>query len=216
MALTPAAWLERLEDKLQRRWFHQMAIFDAYYEGDHRLTFATQKFREAFGTLFGALADNWCPIVVDSSVERLTVQGFRFGDQQDADKDAWDIWQANSLDAESDMLHTEAVKLGEAYWLVEPPQGDDPPRISAEHPSQVVVEWAPGNRRQRVAALKKWVGYDGVAYATLYFPDLIIKYESESRLDQGGQTAGKINWRRRRDDPGGPNPLGEEIGRAHV
>lgn len=206
--LTPAAWLERLEDRLNRRWFGRWSVFDAYYEGDHRLTFATQKFREAFGSLFGALADNWMPIVVDSSVERLDVQGFRFGSERDADQDAWSIWQANGLDAASDQVHTEAVKLGEAYWLVEP-NGSDPPRITAEHPQQMIVAWAPGDRYERVAALKKWIGDDGVAYATLYLPNEIVKYESESKLNVGGMTGGRVNWRRRRDDPGGPNPLGE-------
>jgi hypothetical protein len=62
------------------------------------------------------------PLVVESSVERLKVQGFRFGKSVfEADDDAWAIWQENDLDAESDMAHTEAVKLGEAYWLVAPP-----------------------------------------------------------------------------------------------
>lgn len=186
-----------------------MAVYDAYYEGDHRLTFATAKFREAFGGLFGTLADNWMPMVVDSSVERLDVQGFRFGDTQEADADAWDIWQANGLDAESDMLHTESVKLGESYWLVDPIVANgDPPKITSEHPSQVIVAWAPGNRRERLAALKKWVGDDGSAYATVYLPSAVHKFQSESSLAIGGITGDQINWVRRRDDPGGINPLG--------
>jgi hypothetical protein len=158
-----------------------MAVYDAYYEGDHRLHFATAKFREAFGHLFQAISDNWMQIVVDSSVERLRVQGFRFGDAQDADEDAWAVWQANGLDAESSMLHTEAVKLGEAYWLVQP---GDPPRITCEHPSQVIVECAPGDRRTRLAALKKWVD-DGYSFANVYLPDGVVKYRTKERFSEG-------------------------------
>jgi hypothetical protein len=128
---TPASWLEVLNRRLDERWMRRldgMGICDAYYEGDHSLAFATAKFREAFGILFGAIADNWCQLVVDSKVERLEVQGFRFGKKPGADDIAWDIWQANGLDAESAMVHTEAAKLGEAYWLVEPgATSDDPP-----------------------------------------------------------------------------------------
>jgi len=206
---TPAAWLELLERRLDDRWLarpHGMGVCDAYYEGDHRLAFATAKFREAFGALFAAIADNWCPIVVESVVERLEVQGFRFGNQPGSDTAAWDIWQANGLDAESDMVHTEAVKLGEAYWLVEPPaRGSDPPRITSEHPSQVIVAVAPGDRRTRLAALKKWADEDGYAYANIYLPDEIAKFRSAEKAKLGR----RIQWARRIDDPGGRNPLGE-------
>ena len=119
------------------------------------------------------------PLVVDSSVERLRVQGFRFDNTSD-DTDAWDIWQANNLDGESNLVHTEAVKLGMAYWLVEPPGDRDYPRITAEHPSQVIVATDPGDRRKRLAAFKKWQDGDAV-YGTVYLPDRIIKYQTTSR-----------------------------------
>src|SRR3954451_20577446 len=111
---TPAAWLDVLSRRLDERWLRRpagMGVCDAYYEGDHRLAFATAKFREAFGSLFAAIADNWMQIVIDSKAERLKVQGFRFGKQPGADQLAWDIWQANGMDAASSMAHTEAVKL---------------------------------------------------------------------------------------------------------
>jgi hypothetical protein len=188
-----------------------MGRCDAYFEGDQMLAYATAAWREAFGSLFRmAPADNWMPLVVESKVERMEVQGFRFGKQQSADDAAWDIWQANGLDAESDMAHTEAVKLGEAYWLVEPPApGDDPPRITLEVPHEFIVAHAPGDRRTRVAALKKWVDDDGYVYATLYLPDFIYKYRSQNkaRRPQGRVAAAP-------GDEGGVNPLGDRARRA--
>lgn len=194
---SPEEYRDLLEARLHERW-SRWQVYDAYYEGDHRLAFATTKFREAFGTLFAAMADNWMPMVVDSSVERLEVQGFRFG--TDADDEAWAMWQANNLDAISDQTHTEAVKLGESYWLVEP--GPDVPRITAEHPSQTIVAYAPGDRRTRVAALKKWNDDENHALATLYLPDKIYKWRSEKPL-----TSSKIEWVSR--EGGGANKLGE-------
>jgi hypothetical protein len=209
VALTPGAWLDRLEARLDARWTLPkvgMGVYDAYYEGDHNLAFATSRYLEAYGNVFAAPVDNWCALVVDSRVERLEVQGFRFG-RDSADDTAWGLWQASGLDAQSDMLHEEAVKLGESYWLVEPPAAgtDDPPRITAEHPSQVIVATAPGDHRDRLAALKKWVDEDGYAYATVYLPDSVHKYRSVERPKFGI----RIQWRRREDDPGGGNPIGE-------
>src|SRR5205085_2766869 len=87
IAGSPRWWLKRLCRELDARW-DKMELFDRYYEGDHRIAYATAKFREAFGSLFSAFADNWCPIIVDASVERLVVEGFRFGGEQ-ADAKAW-------------------------------------------------------------------------------------------------------------------------------
>jgi hypothetical protein len=202
--LTPATWLERLERRMDERWFHKMGPCDAYFEGDQKLAFATSQFREAFGSLFSAIADNWMPLVVESTTERMEVQGFRFGKRESADETAWDIWQESGLDAEADKAHTEAVKLGEAYWLVEPPVGDDAPRITFETPAEVIVALSPGDRRTRLAALKKWTDEDGFVYATLYLPQWIYKYRSAEKAKAGK----RIQWVRRPDDDGGANPLG--------
>ncbi len=200
---TPEAWLSRLEKKLEAQQ-REVRVYDDYYNGDHKLAFATLKFREAFGGLFNSFADNWCEIVVDAPVERLAIEGFRFGKDKPADEDAWEIWQANGLDAESVMAHTEAVKSGRAYLLVGP--GKNYPRITVEHPAQFIVEHAEGDRRERVAALKKWRDdADGYLYATLYLPGRIYKYRSDQpqKADIPGRS---VKWVDR--DGGGLNRLG--------
>ena len=53
------------------------ALYNAYYDGDHRLAFATEKFRSTFGTLFKEFAENFCPAVVDSMADRLKIAGFK-------------------------------------------------------------------------------------------------------------------------------------------
>lgn len=205
---TPAGWLAYLEQKLadQQR---EIDLFEKYYNGEHRLAFATLKFRQSFGWLFKALADNWCEIVVDAPVERLFVEGFRFGKDKPADTKAWDIWQANGLDAESVMAHTEAVKDGRAYILVAPkPPGSEYPRITVEHASQMIVECEAGDRRARIAALKKWRDDDGYEFATLYLPNQIVKWQTkEPNKYPTGSDIGR-NWVERAGDPGGDNPFG--------
>lgn len=201
---TPEEWRDVLSKQLggRRPW---IARYEAYYEGRHRLAFATSKFREAFGNLFSAFADNWCQVVVDASVERLEVQGFRFSQDAEADDEAWRIWQWNQLDADSGMAHETAVATGAAYLLVSP--SDDPatPMITVEHPAEMIVASAPGERRTRQAALKIWKDEEGFAMATLYLPDGLFKWRSREKDDGGKQ----VDWVDRPDEPTmTDNPLG--------
>jgi hypothetical protein len=94
--MTPAKWLELLERRLDERWASEMSVPDRYFDGDHPLGSPRRSSVRRSAALLREMADNWCPlIVVSSSVERLTVQGFRFGQEQGADDEAWAIWQAN-------------------------------------------------------------------------------------------------------------------------
>jgi hypothetical protein len=181
----------------------RVAVPIMYYNGDHPLQFATSKFKEAFGNLFSAFADNWCEIVVDAPVERLQVIGFRTGGQPEADTDAWDIWQDNALDVNSVIAHTEAGKCGTCYLLVDPNGGE--PLITVEHPEQVIVATDPGNRLNRLAALKRWADEDGRLLATVYLPDHIFKFEAAASPYVIGQ---RVEWKPRTDSQGGSNSLG--------
>ena len=203
---SPDEWREYLELKLEGRK-ESIEKYEAYYVGEHAMQFATSKFKEAFGNLFGAFADNWCPIVVDSAVERLVIEGIRV-DSEDGeyDKSAWEIWQANNMDAASVVAHTEAIKNGVAYVLVDP-YGDGVPRITVEHPLCMIVEHDPADKRNRLAALKKWYDpTDGYLYCTLYLPDVVYKYRSDEPRKKG-QTR-KLNWVPKPGDETVSNPMG--------
>lgn len=177
---SPDYWRDRLLRRLVARR-PQLERFDAYYNGEHDLAFAGPKFRENFGHLFRAFADNFCMLVVDAERERMNIDGFRVGDAPEADEEAWRIWQDNDLDARSAIAHTEALVKGIAYagvWA-----GDDGrPVITIEDPVQVIVEQDFGGRGPRLAALKLWLDDSGTLYHTLYLPDFIYKYQSRQPL----------------------------------
>src|SRR5215471_6163828 len=201
---TPFDWRARLLYELDNQAVTAQ-LFEAYYDGQHPLQFATTKFREAFGTLFAAFADNWCQIVVDSSVERLKIVGFQVGGKPNTA--AWEIWQESSLDVESVIAHTESGKTGHAFLLVDPTT--DPPRITVESAAQVVVWRDPADRRKRLAALKRWLGDDGFVYATLYLPDVVLKYESAKPINEQSFVGSGVEWvERLEEDPEVPNELG--------
>src|SRR5687767_7013041 len=50
--------------------------YERYYNGDHDLAFATEKFQNAFGTLFREFALNLCPVICDAVRDKLRVTGF--------------------------------------------------------------------------------------------------------------------------------------------
>lgn len=179
---TPGWWRNRLLELLFLRR-QRLDVYEAYYDGQHRLAFATEKFREAFGMLFGAFADNWCDLVVDASVERLGVEGFRFGRDAQADDAAWNIWQRNGLDAESHLAHTEAVKLGVSYILVGPdPEEPGKAAVQVEHPDFAIVELDPANPRERRAGLRHWVDQvEGLDYCVLYLPDRVYWWQRDAQ-----------------------------------
>lgn len=64
----------------------EYALYQAYYDGEHRLAFASDKFKSAFGNLFQAFADNLCPAVIEAVADRLVITGFQtVGTQPDTD-----------------------------------------------------------------------------------------------------------------------------------
>ena len=195
--ISPSDWLSYLEPKLDEQ-AQQIQEPAAYYNGQQRLAFATQKFREAFSRYYAPLSNNWMKIVVDAPVSRMEIQGFRFDPdtskntwELDADADAWRMWQANNFDAISRMIHIDACKLGISYVLVAPPDPDDrynsAPIITGEHPTQCYVfAERPTNPNRRMAGIKRWGdSFDNHAYATVYLPDSVTQLRSDRPF--GGQ-----------------------------
>jgi hypothetical protein len=209
---TPEWWLNRLSKSLDDR-NKQIAIFDSYYRGIQRMDFATPKFREAFGSTFAAFSDNWTRLVVDAVNERMGVVGFRYGDNPASDKKAWAIWQANDLDAMSNLAQLESLINGESYGLVWPDEKTGDPVITIEHPTECIVEFVCGSRTKRAAALKRFVNDDGYLWATLYLPDGLYKFQSKAKWDSL-QAAGQVEWIQREIDGEDwplPNLVGGEV-----
>jgi hypothetical protein len=171
---------------------------DRYYAGRAGLAYATERFRQAFDGRLAHLGANYSQLVVQAVAERLQVVGFRLAGQEDADQDAWRIWQANDLDEGSQLAHVDALALGRAYVLVwAAPDGSA--RITVESARQVYVEHHPGSR-QRTAAVKQWAEGDD-AFATLYLPDAIHRFSARTTPGSAPTV-----WTRRGEPV--PNPLG--------
>ncbi|MFE0151395.1 phage portal protein [Nonomuraea sp. NPDC059007] len=181
--VTPIEWITWLEGRLTAR-ASQVRKYRTYYDAEETtLGFAQTKFKEEFGYLFREWRDNFCSIVVDSLSERLTVQGFRLGDDPEADSDAHEIWQRNFLDADSNAAHIEALTAGESYLAVWGHEDTAKPIITPETADEVVVQYAPGSRRKLDAALKRYWDDWGTEHVTLWTPKLVYTAQRGSTYD---------------------------------
>lgn len=175
---SPVWWVNQLSLRLMAR-VSQTRKFQDYYDGRQPLTFVTSKYREEFGKMLAAVSDNWMALVVDAVEERLHVEGFRIDDQVEGDSAAWDIWQRNFLDSDSELVHNSALVLGEAGVLVWYDQETDGPEITVESALQVLVAHTSGSRRKRDAAIKMWLDdWTGTLFANIYLPDVVYKYQT--------------------------------------
>jgi len=137
--------------------------------------------RQTFRTFLRESGANFCELIVNAVAERLTVVGFRF---EGADADAWQIWQASHMDADSQLAQIDALVTGSGFVLVQP--DDDNPtgvEMTVESPLEACVLYEPGSRRRRAAGYKRYSD-DGGATDTevLILPDQIITWEAHAQL----------------------------------
>lgn len=199
----PEWWRDRLYRKITARRPY-ILFMDDYYSGNHPLPWLPTQAREEFRRILAMTRSNYMGLVCDAQVERMAVQGFRIGDNPEADKDTWRIFQANNMDSDLDQGFLEASKCGYAYLMVGPnPKDTSTPKMSVEHPLQAIVESEPGDRRTRAAGLKTWVDdWTGEVVARLYLPKTVFGWRGKLSAANN-----KPNWRI--DGEPYPNPLGE-------
>lgn len=200
---TPEEWIDYLDSKLVSQRSTVTKYADYYDSKNTNLAFAQRRFKEAFGDLFAGWQVNFCPLIVDSISERLQITGFRLTDEPSADKDAWDIWQRNNMDADANATHIDALALGAAFAVV---WADDKgyPTITPESATDLYVQYAPGSRRVVEAGLKRYRDDWGREYATLWTPDAVWTSVATKQVGTN-----RLRWEEanREDNPLGVVPI---------
>lgn len=209
------AQLATLATELSKRAARQ-AIVQAYDEGGSPVPTAVTEARvtRAYRTLLPVADAPFGSLVVNSVQDRLEPSGIRSGDRQ-VDERLWGVWQDNQMDAEWKLAQRSALVDGRAFALIWPNAVTGQPEISLDDCSQMIVQYRPGSRRHRVAALRRWIDDDGLTYLTLYRPDGIYKFV-EAKDQASGRGIGRFDvdgkWLEKRDVPGEawpmPNPYG--------
>ncbi len=163
---------------------------ERYYGGNHDLAFATDKFRNAFGSLFREFALNLCPAVCEAVRDKLRVVGFGVdgisagGEMQAAGvrSDANRIWNANRMRIRAGEVHKEVLICGDAYMIVWP----DAAGNAVMYPNgaaSVTVTYDDEQPGKVVRAAKYWRGSDKRIRLNLFYPDRIEKYISKEATE---------------------------------
>lgn len=152
-----------------------------YYAGRHRLAFATDKFRNAFGQLLSAFADNLCGTVVDTAADRLQVTGFASEDGSTAVSAAANaLWVANRMDRRSGEVHLEALTAGDAYVIVWP-DAAGMPRIYPQLATLCAVLYDDETPGRVIKGAKIWLDVQRRWRLNLYYPDAVCKFATAPR-----------------------------------
>lgn len=172
---------------------HDIGVLHDYYDGKHSQPRLPESCASSVKDLRDHALLNLCPLVVNAVDERLTVQGFQFGDGSGSGVDVWnEIWQPNQLDAVAPMVMQEALIARRSFvlvWL----EGDQVV-ITPETPDEVLVDYHPGSRRRRRSAVKRFVSGSGknkVVDVTMWTDEAVWRWQSTGSskvlvLDEGG------------------------------
>lgn len=161
-----------------------------YYDGDHQLCYATEKWKNAFGSLFRKFADNLCPAVIDAVADRLELTGFSAEQgKSNAGDIAQQIWQRNRMDRDAGEAHIEALRAGDSYVIVWPnPEGEA--TIYPQQATLMTVMYDEERPGRMLWAAKGWIvrsgEHAGKARVTLYYADRLEKYVTRSKVSSGG------------------------------
>jgi hypothetical protein len=174
-----AACANKLDAQAERAAWYQ-----SYFDNQAGIiALLDTKERETFRTFLAEASANWCELVVAAVSERLEVTGFRFGSEEDSAA-AWAIWQANQMDADHEMVQTDALVAGSSFVLVQPSERNPSGvAISPESPIQATVLYEPGDRRRRRAGYKRFTDTEAGQTApteVLFTPDLIVTWPPEA------------------------------------
>lgn len=177
---SPGWWFKRLADKQVARLPH-LSRLRRYAIGDADLPEGDKRVRETFQAFQRKARSNYVGLVTESLLERLRPTGFRAGSDATAadDKDAWAMWQANSMDSSIALGLRAALRMQESYLMIGPPDGSAGkyPVITVEDPREVIAEMDPLRKRRPLAALKMWNDtVNSQRRALLMLPDRLYSY----------------------------------------
>lgn len=174
MDRTPEQWLAHLvkcHDDCKRA----LELLNAHYEGDPPLSYLAPELEAEMDQRVRSVIINWPQLVADSLEERIDIEGFRFSGEASGDEELWRIWQANSLDAQSQQGHLDALVMRRCYVVVGANEGNESvPLITVESPLDMYGERDPRTGKLE-AAVKRWCeeppDSERVERATLYLKD---------------------------------------------
>ena len=171
----------------------------AYADGDQPTVYSTARLREAFDNINAKFTQNWCSVVINSTLDRLTLKGWD-AENESINAALDDLWWKGHLGLDSRDAHYDALVSTEGYVIAW--KDGDTLDIYRNDPRQVHMFYDPARPKIKTFAAKWWCG-DDAWYMTLYYPDRLEYYQTRGK-DQPTTASAFMPA----DVPTAPNPYG--------
>ncbi|WP_405674883.1 phage portal protein [Streptomyces sp. NBC_01511] len=182
---TPDWWLLRLGRRMRRR---ERLLDDwwRYYRGRPPLPELPKNAGEAFIEFQRKSRTNFCQLISNASVHRLTALGVTGPDGEPDDRASrW--WQQNKLDSRQKLVWRLAMSQSVGYMLVggHPTRTEDngrpSPLITPEHPREAIIEYNPETGEPEAGLKAYHDDIDGYGYALVMFNGVDFPYRTRER-----------------------------------
>lgn len=190
-------WADRLAKQVASN-HSRYNLMQSYIDGDSPLPEGVEGFRQAYREFQRKARTNFAEIIVEAVQERMTVTGFRVGDDATLESVAARYWSTNEMDVAADDVHSDMLGLGRGVVIVGPSEVSSKwdwlpwrkeeriPVITREDPRLIGVEYDPLNRSRVVSALKTYTDeIAGEDVLHLYLPGKVLT--ARRRSSEGSQ-----------------------------
>ncbi len=167
---------------LYEQWRNKQAdydIIDRYWHGEHPLAFATEKFSNAFGTLFRAMSDNYCKRVCNALSDYLQLKSITSSDETKTDLLS-NFWEFSRLDYNSGLIHTSAFRYGDGYAIVSK-NSTGKERLYKQNSRSIRVMYDDEEPDLITLALKCWQRLDGYWRLNVYVPGRVFRFVTRNK-----------------------------------
>lgn len=171
----------------------------AYADGDQPTVYSTSRLREAFDNINAKFTQNWCSVVINSTLDRLALKGWDT-ENESINAALDDLWWKSQMGIDSRDAHYDALVSTEGYVIAW--KDGDTLDVYHNDPRQVHMFYDPARPKVKTFAAKWWAGDDSW-YMTLYYPDRLEYYQTRSK-DQPSTASAFMPA----EIPTAPNPYG--------
>lgn len=170
---SPQQWLEELTVRLDAQRLRLQPLRD-YVTGNAPLPQGATEVAEAYQKWQKLSRTNYPNLIVDAVAERMTISGFRVGEDSQDNDPARELWRRSLGDAISPDIHRDMLTYGKGYGMAA--AGRAGAVLTHESPFTTITDHDPLEPMWVRAGLKIWRDGD-IDYAVLHLPGVVHYYQ---------------------------------------
>lgn len=152
-----------------------------YYDGEQPLVYSASRLRKIFERIDAHFSQNWCGVVVDSVLDRLSLTGFDVAEDKQTTGHLRDLMEETELELDDETVHQAALVCGEAFVICWREETGTEGYFNDARLCHAFYD--PDHPRQMQFAAKWWKDADEKMRLTLYYPDRLEYYVSRGKAE---------------------------------